>query len=135
VEKIQWGQSFSVGVARLDEQHRRLIDMINMLAEHPEADVRSETVSEILNRMTRYASEHFKTEEELLEMHGYPELPSHREMHEAFIAETAEFCHKTTLKIGSIPAEIFDYLKGWLTQHILGVDMKYSAFLRGKAAR
>ena len=65
MEPIEWTDSFSVGVALFDEQHRRLIDMLNKMIEDPAADTRSETVADVLTDMTRYAQEHFKAEEEI----------------------------------------------------------------------
>ena len=66
MDRIDWDPSFSVGVATLDKQHRQIVDMINLLLSDLDATVRSETISDLLTKLTTYASNHFKTEERLL---------------------------------------------------------------------
>ncbi|MCK5236682.1 MAG: hemerythrin family protein [Deltaproteobacteria bacterium] len=130
MEQIQWDESFSVGVAQMDREHKRIIEMINLLLRDPEADTSSETVSEILTRITKYAGEHFATEEEILERHGYPELSSHKEKHRAFRKKAVAFCLDTMDGQISVPADALYYLKEWWTQHILTVDMRLSSFYK-----
>ncbi len=132
MEQIQWDESFSVGVAQMDREHKRIIDMINLLLRDPEADVSSETVSEILTRITKYAQEHFATEEGLMAQHGYPELSSHKEKHRAFRKKAVSFCLAAMDGQPSVPADVLHYLKEWWTQHILTVDMRLSSFYKEK---
>jgi hemerythrin-like metal-binding protein len=65
MEQITWTEDFSVGVVRLDEQHKRLIQMINRLIAKPQTTTESEMVSDLLSDMTNYAQKHFAAEEEL----------------------------------------------------------------------
>ena len=65
MEQITWTEEFSVGVVRIDEQHKQLIAMINRLIAEPQTTTRSETISDLLTGMTNYAQMHFATEEEL----------------------------------------------------------------------
>ncbi len=132
MEQIQWDESFSVGVVQMDRQHKRIIDMINQLLRDPAANVSSETVSEILTKITKYSQEHFATEEEILEQHGYPELSSHKKAHRAFRKKAVAFCLDTMDRQTSVPADVLHYLKEWWTQHILTVDMRLSSFYKEK---
>ena len=77
MEQIIWTEEFSVGVKRLDEQHKRLIAMINRLMGAPRAKTRSERISDLLSDMTKYAQEHFQTEEDLMRQYDYPHLYKH----------------------------------------------------------
>ena len=127
---MQWDPSFSVGVAMLDEQHKGIIDMINQLLADPKEDVDSETISHVLNKMTRYAIDHFETEERLMAVHKFPELSAHQEMHTAFRKKTVGFCLDTMTNKDSVIDEIFQYLKDWWTDHILKSDMKFRPFFQ-----
>ena len=129
MEKIVWNQSFSVGVARLDEQHKKIINMINLLRSKPEVDVRSETVSELLTRLTRYASDHFATEEQLLVEYGYPEVAAHKEAHRAYRMKVVALCQDTMDHNAAVPDELLRFLGDWWVNHILGADMRYSSLL------
>jgi hemerythrin len=62
MKKIIWDPTYSVGVPSIDAEHKRLIGTINMLADDPDADFTSETVSDLIAEATDYAISHFKNE-------------------------------------------------------------------------
>ncbi len=128
MDKIDWNPSFSVGVALLDEQHKQIISMINLLFSDSEATVRSETISELLTRMTKYANDHFKTEEGLLEKNGYPQLFAHKEVHKTYRLKVLALCQETMDHKASVPEGLLQYLMEWWVNHILKTDMKYRSF-------
>lgn len=129
MELIVWSPSFSVGIAKLDGQHMKIIGMINLLRSKPGVDVRSETVSELLTRLMNYANDHFVAEEQLLIKHGYPELTEHKEAHTAYRVKVATLCRDTMYHNASVPDELLLFLGDWWVNHILGADMRYSVFL------
>ncbi len=135
MEKITWDKSFSIGVRKLDEQHRRIINVINLLFLDPDKGVRSEAISEALIRLKKYAEEHFRTEEDLMEAHGYPDLAAHREEHAAYMERVADFCIDTMKDRPEVPEELVLYVRGWLVDHILKEDMKFSTFLKKEVSR
>jgi hemerythrin len=128
MEPIEWNESLSVGVRLLDEQHKRLIGMINRLMADPQVETRSETISDLLNAMTTYAQEHFEAEEQLMEKHGYPQTEEHTAQHHAFRRKTGELCMATMSAVGNVPESILQYLRDWLVGHILKSDMAYKPF-------
>ncbi|NIA15135.1 MAG: bacteriohemerythrin [Nitrospiraceae bacterium] len=128
MEEIVWKPSYSVGVPSLDEQHKQLVSMLNLLLSHSEATVRSEAISELLTRMTKYALNHFKTEEELMEKYAYPELSVHKQEHKTYRLKVAALCQETMDHKALVPEELRQYLMGWWINHILKTDMKYRSF-------
>jgi len=136
MENINWSARYSVGVAKLDEQHKQIIAMLNRLVTSSEArDANSEAMSEILTTMTRYSLEHFKTEEGLLKEHGYPDLEEHRQEHVAYRRKAIDFSTATSLGVESVPQILVSYLFEWWTNHILKEDMKYKSFFAEKGVR
>ncbi|MCA1900014.1 MAG: bacteriohemerythrin [Chloroflexi bacterium] len=136
MEEIKWANKFSVGVRELDEQHRQIILMLNRLLSEPEArNVNSEVVSEILTAMFRYSLEHFKTEENLLRTHKYPQLEEHRREHNEYRRKILDFSAATGAGVKSVPQNLLDYLSRWWTRHILEEDMKYKSFFAEKGVR
>ncbi len=135
MEKLVWTDDYSVGVAEFDEEHKTLFSMINRLIEAAGATTSSETVSEILDGMTDYARTHFRHEEELMEQQGFELLADHKEQHVAFRKKVVEFCSATMLQVERVPEALLNYLATWLVGHILGSDMKYRDFFRGKGVR
>jgi hemerythrin-like metal-binding protein len=133
MEPVQWTEKFSVGVRELDQQHQQLIKMLNrLIATQGTIATHSETISDILMAMTRYAQTHFKTEERLMEAYGYPGLEEQKMQHRDFRKKTVEFSTATTLGINQVPEALLEYLVDWLGHHIIEDDMKYRSFFRDK---
>jgi hemerythrin len=128
MEPITWTEDFSVGVARLDMQHKRLIQMINRLIEAPQTKTGSETISDLLNAMTNYAQEHFEAEERLMQQYNYPNLEEHLTQHHGFRRKAADLCMAEIEEDGTVPESMLEYLRDWLVQHILKSDMVYKPF-------
>jgi hemerythrin len=131
MEKIVWTPELSVGVDIFDEHHKRIILMINRLVEAQEAATNSETVSDLLDKMTRYAADHLKAEEKMMAEHGYPQLEQHKAEHMAYIKKTVDFCTATQIGVDSIPRGLLAYLRDWWQHHIQDTDKAYSAFFNG----
>lgn len=135
MEKIVWDEGFSVGVRDLDEQHKRIITIVNTLIDMKDAEVDSEIISDTLTKMTQYAGDHFKAEEEYMLNYEYPEYSSQKKQHQEFKKKTVDFCVGTMVHKITIPTEMFAYLKSWWTNHILKEDMKYKEFFHARGLK
>ncbi len=132
MDPIFWTGEFSVGVSEMDNQHKKLIAMINKLIEEPDAKTNSHTISDLLTAMITYAQEHFRAEEALMSEHGYPLKDMQTEQHKSFVKKTVDFCSAVEVGVDIVPHAMLEYLKGWLVHHILEQDMKYKSFFLGK---
>jgi hemerythrin len=135
VERIDWDSSFSVGVKLLDEQHKRIVNMMNRLISDREATVRSEAISELLDGLTKYATDHFRAEEQLLEEHGYPGLAHQKEEHRAYRIKVVTLCQATISHEDSVPAGLLKFMCDWWVNHILETDMEYRSFLTERGVK
>ena len=136
MEPVKWSREFSVGVEELDQQHQQLIKMLNRLLSPRETiDTHSETISETLLAMTRYAQGHFKTEESLMEAYGYPDLQEQKQQHRAYRKKTVGLSMDTTLGVDTVPETLLSYLYDWWIHHILDEDMKYKPFFAAKGVK
>jgi hemerythrin len=128
MDKIVWNSDFSVGIAAIDEQHKRLVGMINAMIEARDARADSEVVSGVLGEMTRYAAEHFASEEALMQHHGFPCFDEHKAKHIGFRRDVAQLCVDAAAWKRTVPDKILQFLKDWLVDHILFCDMRYAQF-------
>ena len=135
MEPIVWSEKLSVGVKLFDEQHRMLIITLNKIIKDPMVTTKSKTVSEILKDMTRYAQEHFKSEEKLMVKHGYPQIEQHKSQHQEFRGKVTELGKATTYGIDVVPQVLLEFLQQWLTQHIMHEDMEYKPFFEKKGVK
>ncbi len=132
MEQIVWSDNFSVGIKLFDDQHKGLIAILNKMIKNPTATTKSETVSDVLTDMTNYAHQHFQAEEDLMIEHGYPHLKQQKSQHKEFREKVLKLCTATTYDVEAVPQVLLEYLKQWLTQHILHEDMEYKTFFEEK---
>ena len=130
MDQIVWSDEFSIGHEVIDAQHKKLVAMINRLITTSRVATGSETISEILAEMSDYVRVHFDTEEKLMERINYPRIEDHKAQHRAFQMKTAALIRSASLNAESVPVVLLNYLRNWLTQHILKADMEFKAYLR-----
>ncbi len=127
---IDWTADLSVGISEIDDQHQKLIGIINQLHDAMRSGKGNEALEQVFASLVDYASIHFNTEERLMQEHDYPEFFAHRREHDALVQRVVDLRDK--LKSGQvmISMETMTFLKEWLANHIKGTDKKYSPFLR-----
>ncbi len=128
---MEWKSDYSVGVARLDAQHRRLFDYFNELEGAMRKGRGREVIGEVLSKLASYTREHFGEEEEqeLMRRAAFPELERHRRVHEAFVARVQELVRRQAEGDTSVSVEAAHALSDWLSKHILGMDREYAPYM------
>jgi hemerythrin len=132
---ITWTDNMSVGVEKIDKEHRGLIDLINQLHSEMLAGRSKDALGTVLDKLVSYTKSHFMTEEVLFKAHGYPQAAAHKKEHDALTTKALGL--QKDCKAGSvvISAPVLDFLKDWLTNHILKQDMAYKPFFAGKGVK
>ena len=128
---LEWDEKYSVKVERMDEQHKILFHIVNDVSGLMDKEVESQAFDEVLDSMVSYANVHFFSEEKYMQDFNYPDLDAHRDEHAYFIRRVQEFKENSESEKASLPKDIAQFLKTWLTAHILVKDMKYSTFITG----
>ena len=126
---LEWQDSYSVGVDKLDSDHKRLFEIINRV---DAAEKAGKSVQWVLEELRSYTEYHFKAEEERMKAANYPEIEEHMRQHKAFVEwlETVERTYNLSPDAHFHIAEsVNEYLRDWLTHHILLVDMQYKGVL------
>lgn len=129
---MQWNPKYSVNIREIDQQHQKLIALINELYDAMTAGQGKETLGKVLNELVNYTVYHFGVEEKLFQQHGYPETDAHKAEHVKLTKTASELKQKFDAGKAQITVEVMNFLKDWLNGHILGTDKKYSAFLNSK---
>ncbi|MGB9604440.1 MAG: bacteriohemerythrin [Bryobacteraceae bacterium] len=123
---LEWKAEYSVGVARIDAQHRKLFDYVNELEQAMRKGQGRQVLDKVLGNLTAYTREHFATEEELMLKTGYPELGPHKAAHDGFVRRIEEFrCQHQAGEVG-VTVELVSSLGDWVRNHVLGMDRKYA---------
>lgn len=132
---VQWTDAMSVGNSSIDDQHRILIDTINQLAS-AESLNNHYVVSMIIDELLSYAAYHFDFEENLMASANYPDFEGHQKKHKRFVEWVEDF--RDDFIIYGKPAlgqPVLDFLKGWLSHHIMTEDQRYTPFIHDSKAR
>jgi len=127
---FNWTPEMAIGLARIDDDHKVLVAIMNRLFDNLETDQDDETMEQSFKALVRYTEIHFGREEAVLSVVNYPDLSSHRDDHNLFIKDInqmqKEFGDSTSRKEKT---KLLDYLKNWLTNHIMIDDMAYKSFI------
>lgn len=132
---VQWDDSLSVGIAAIDEDHKKLLGLINNLQTAAHYHTGEAFERQALDELVSYTKFHFQREEDLMQAHGYPDFPSHKAQHEAMIAEVGRVLQAYEKDRGGTIEGLCQYLKQWLIRHIAGTDQLYAPYLQGKGVR
>lgn len=129
METIQWGASLEVGVKAIDDQHARLVEMLNALGTAIGEGHGKDAIMTIVEEMKGYAQYHFQTEEEFMEATDFPKRSPHKQEHDSFIEEVLTAADALESGGRITPEEVWKFLREWLTDHILGSDKALATFL------
>ncbi len=122
---IEWDDKYSVGISIIDNEHKKLISIMNKAVVLEQNSNNPKEIAEVLNEMNKYAQSHFATEEAYMIKVNHPDYENHRKEHQAFSIETMAFFDKITNSNRQLICEILEHLKSWLVKHVLGTDTKY----------
>lgn len=132
MSKITWNESFSVGVNVLDEQHHKIIDLINRFVEQEDEAFDREILETVLSELIEYGFEHLKLEEAMLEENDYPDFQKHKHEHLLYVQKITQSAKRKKSLSEEEFIELGEFLNQWWTDHILEEDMKYRPFFESK---
>ena len=132
MKDLLWSQTLSVEVKEVDDDHRRLVDLFNMLNHAVNDGSDARYIGIVMEELVNCTAWHFSHEERLMLEHGYPGLEAHRQEH-LDLMDTVRDLQREILRTGRLEEAEFEVLEQWLTGHILADDMKFGEFLLATA--
>lgn len=130
---MEWNEGMSVAIEQFDQEHQKLVAMINDLFDAVQAGRGKEALGSVLDGLIEYTKTHFAHEEHLMHKHGYPDLEAHKREHEALTKQVVEIQRKYhSGATAMLSMEVMTFLKSWLIKHIQGTDSRYSSYLHDK---
>ncbi len=131
IDVFPWNENFNTGLAKIDEQHRRLVQLLNLLASHMAFQSDIPALNVIFHELADYAVYHFQTEEDVWRQYLKEDslAAKHKKEHDNFISTVLSLKAKgDTGSVDSMIEEVLSFLVRWLASHILEND-KYMAMV------
>lgn len=136
---MQWTKDLSVGVEKIDEQHRELFEKINNLVAAVKQSVCKYKIGDVIMFLEDYVVFHFGEEEKYMRQFGYPGYQAHKKQHDKFIENFNELKKELPkLEGGKNPGsydlsvETNQVVVDWILDHIAKVDRQLGEFLKDK---
>lgn len=118
-----------VGIDEIDEDHRRLVDLFNLLNHSVTEGDSPDYLAALLEELINCTAWHFSHEERLMLKHGYEGYAEHKLEHQDLINSVRQL-QTNILAKGTLDASAdLEFLERWLTGHILSDDMRLGAYL------
>jgi hemerythrin-like metal-binding protein len=126
---ITWGSKLSVGHQQIDDQHKKLVQLVNKLNDAMTAGHGRDAIGPTLTELVKYTQYHFATEERLMKAHGYEHSAEHKAEHEKLLRDVGDFKVRFDAGNSMLSIELLRVLRDWLFGHIAGSDMKLAKCL------
>ena len=128
---FEWTEKLDVNVQSFNDQHRRLVDLINHLHTAMSEGKGHATMAHVLGELANYTMTHFAAEEKLMAEKAYPGMAAHVAEHKAFVAKVEDLMSRFEKGAVALSIETSNFLKDWLVNHIQGTDKQYGPFFNG----
>ncbi|MBL0955768.1 MAG: hemerythrin family protein [Leptospira sp.] len=138
-----WDVKYETNISEIDSQHKKLFRLINQIESIYEENKNrlsdnSKLLIEAVSELEDYTISHFLIEERVMELNQYPELEAHKKQHDRFTDKILELKKRLTsgnlltndLELNHFFSDLIQFLRLWLTNHILKEDMNYKPFIK-----
>lgn len=132
---LNWSNDFSVNNLTIDTQHKKLVQLLNDLFEAMSQGKGGDVLEKVFNDLLKYTVDHFSTEEAIMKLHNYPDAAAHKAEHDKLTQEVVIQYEKFKSGNAALSVPLLNFLKQWLSNHILSVDMQFGKYLAGRGVK
>jgi len=121
---LEWKPDFSVGIASMDFEHKKMIRMINEiydeLLHHKDAD----SIEQFLGDIHAAINAHFALEERLMKDAGYTEYEAHKNDHEELLDQIRDMMDEFRADPENGFTLLRENLADWFEAHFASFDAR-----------
>lgn len=126
MELPDWSANLELGLPSIDAQHRRLFELAASFGGSGD-QVR---VMKTLVALCDYTRQHFRDEEDMLAVHGYPDLVAHKLEHARFRGMLVDLLERAKYQsLDQTADDVRQLIGGWMYEHIMVRDVDYLPFV------
>ncbi len=132
MDKFDWLESFELGIAEVDEDHRGMLAIMKKIEQAADNEA-YDLCNELLDELLDFTVMHFKREEEMLTEVGYPNVDIHKKYHTELLARAKSVksvCQdiKSKNNLKECCYEMFSFL----VDDVVNGDLKFKSYLEEK---
>lgn len=133
---FQWSDEYRTNIKKMDDDHKEVLGKINDVyyAIAIRKDYRS--LQKAIESLIDFAGKHFGNEEHLMLENEFPDFEWHRKKHEKFMDDVSHMRNEISSSgMKKHNAELVNFFKDWIINHILTADRKYGPFLNQRGIK
>lgn len=131
-ELIRWDHAFSVNNGLIDEEHKAIMRLLNLLYADWAGSSGRLSTRHVMDELSATVVRHFVNEEALLRENRCPDYEAHRSAHRNFVAEMRHIA--ATLRREAPPSEVkpmlLDFTRRLVVDHVLTMDQDMARYMR-----
>jgi len=143
---VSWNERYDVGLAVMDEQHHKIVDVINELHEavfalkdgasaEEQEKIKAEGIRKSIRGAAEYIKVHFSTEEAIMKKIEYPKYHEHKARHDDFTRRVIQDVARFESGDRRVGMQLVAFLRDWLLEHIAVADKDLALAAKGKGMR
>lgn len=130
---LAWSNDLAVGNTFIDNDHQKLIDMVNRLHALMHEGRGKDVLDKVLGNLITYTQEHFHREEELMRKMQFTGLALHKLEHEKLLQQVLDLQKKFESGAATLSLQVLHFLRDWLINHIGKSDRELADAAHGIA--
>lgn len=124
VTLLQWKPEYSVGIESMDDEHREMIELINLVYEQLGDRPDNDQIDSFLGDIFSSISMHFALEERIMRNANYYEYPAHKADHEKLLDEIRDLMDSFADDPKSGAKKLQKNLSTWFSEHFSTFDAR-----------
>ncbi len=121
---IKWLRAWETGVKEIDDQHKKLVEIINKLLKAQFEHKENAVLREVMIELVEYTKVHFSSEENFYEKHRFDGLQEHKAQHRVLVNQIVHILEEMRDGKFEVHNELTAVLKNWLIKHVLNYDIR-----------
>jgi len=119
MSKLEWQPEYACGVDYLDQEHHRLLDLVNEICEQSTHAASDEAIGLGLGELHARVTEHFALEERLMQERGHAHYAAHKAQHEKLLEQIRTLMDAfEDGRCESCATTLDQCLSAWLRKHL-----------------
>ena len=121
-----WSDKYSIGNFEIDNQHKKLFDILNRLFDICVGKNEVDTVEAVMEDLVSYTDYHFRFEEQYMRDVEYNDIERHMSLHKYFSARLLDIKEREKNDNNDLCRELIYFLGNWLKHHVVEDDKRIS---------